>query len=280
MTHGRFTIRAHTSASRSEVFRALTDAGALRTWFAEHAEVSLPDGHYEFWGRYTPNGKRHRQRLLAYSEDELLRLAWSVSGRERICEIALESDGTGTLVFLVQDDPPPWKFDAANLSDFWFLSVGNLLNYCEGRDLADRHDFTASYRSEGRARILIRAPRSRVFSALTETRELDRWIAGKAVVEPWIGGRYEFGWEHGPATITEFEPDRLLAYTWKIEDRPETLVRWELIPLGHDAVEVSVVHTGFGPYSAEGYQIGWQNFLIELKRMQELGPDWRRIEWE
>lgn len=280
MTQNRFIIRAHIAADPADVYRALVDPMALTRWFAERAEVSMPDGHYEFWGRFTPNGKRHRQRLLAYDPDHLLRVAWLIGDRERLYELALEPEGDGTSLYLVQDDPPPWEFDAANLSDFWFLSTANLANYCEGLDLADRHDFTASYRGKGRAEIVIRAPAAQVFGALIETDQLDRWIAGKAIVEPWVGGRYEFGWDHGPARVVEYAPNRVLAYSWRIEGRPDTLVRWELTETSYGAVRVSVVHSGFGDYSAQGYQIGWQNFLIELKRMHELGHAWRRIEWE
>lgn len=282
MAQNRFTIRAQVAAATGDVYYALVDPPALTTWFAEAAEVDVPNGRYEFWGRYTPNGKRGRQRLWAYEPDRMLRLGWSLQGVERVCEIALEPIPGGTFLYLVQDNPPPWDFDAANLSDFWFLSIANLLNFCEGLDLAERHDFTRPYRGAARAEITIRAPRSQVYGSLVDPEQLERWIAGKAIVEPWVGGRYEFGWDHGPATIVDFDADHILAYTWRIEGRPDTLVHWEITDTGSGAgVRARVVHSGFGAqHSAEGYQIGWQNFLIELKRMHELRAEWRRVEWE
>lgn len=282
MARGRFTIRAQVAAAADDVYRALTESPALATWFAERADVDLLSGRYEFWGRYTPNGKRGRQRVWAYEPNRMLRIGWTLGGAERICEFALEPIPGGTFLYLVQDNPPPWDFDAANLSDFWFLSIANLLNFCEGLDLAERHDFTRTFPDAAKAEIVIRAPRTQVFDALVDPVQLERWIAGKAIVEPWVGGRYEFGWDHGPSTIVDYEPDRVLAYSWRIERRPDTVVRWEVddAPYGGGVV-ARVEHSGFGPeHSAEGYQIGWQNFLVELKRMHELGSAWHRIEWE
>jgi uncharacterized protein YndB with AHSA1/START domain len=54
-------LKARAAAPLATVRRALTDADALRTWLAEHAEVDLPD-RYEFWGRHTPEGSVARQR--------------------------------------------------------------------------------------------------------------------------------------------------------------------------------------------------------------------------
>jgi hypothetical protein len=36
-----------------------------------------------------------------------------------------------------------------------------------------------------------------------------------AAVEPRVGGRYDFGWDHGPVKILELEPGRTLAYSWR-----------------------------------------------------------------
>lgn len=66
MTTQTYTLRASIGAPPEAVYTALTDAAALRAWLTEHAEVALDHGVYEFWGRFTLEGERGRQRLLAF----------------------------------------------------------------------------------------------------------------------------------------------------------------------------------------------------------------------
>src|SRR5688572_10224898 len=102
MTHTH-TVKAQLGAPPTAVFRALTDPAQLTTWFAEHAEVSLADGRYEFWGRYTPDGKPGRQRLLAVDPDRLLAFAWQRGGEEHRVDITLAPHGdNGTELTVVE----------------------------------------------------------------------------------------------------------------------------------------------------------------------------------
>jgi hypothetical protein len=61
-----YTLRVPIGAPPESVYSALTDPGALEAWLAEHAEVSLKEGRYGFWGRYTPEGEPGRQWLLEF----------------------------------------------------------------------------------------------------------------------------------------------------------------------------------------------------------------------
>jgi uncharacterized protein YndB with AHSA1/START domain len=142
MTEQTYTLQAAVGAPPATVYAALTSPAALQTWLAEHAEVALDDGVFEFWGRY-------------------------------------------------------------------------MASYCEGRPVAPMCDFTASREKEARGYVEIDAPPDRVFAALIEPAELNRWIATNAAVEPRVGGRYDFGWDHGPVKILELEPGRTLAYSWR-----------------------------------------------------------------
>lgn len=74
----------------------------------------------------------------------------------------------------------------------------------------------------------IPAPPARVFAALTKSEHLQDWFAEHAEVDPRVGGAYRFWGKYtlgtpsaGDATgkITRFEPGKLIAYTWRIEDR-------------------------------------------------------------
>lgn len=102
----------------------------------------------------------------------------------------------------------------------------------------------------------------------------NRWIVviakvatEEATVEPHVGGRYELGWDHGPVKILELEPDRVVAYSWRYPDHPDTIVRWELEGSG-SRTHLTVVHSGFVDSSlAEEYRGGWPGFLVSLKRL-------------
>ena len=65
-------VRVRTTAPAARVHEALTTAEGLRAWLAEHAAVDLEQGTFEFWGRYTPEGERGRQKLSGRHELEQL----------------------------------------------------------------------------------------------------------------------------------------------------------------------------------------------------------------
>lgn len=83
------------------------------------------------------------------------------------------------LLMLTQHDQPDWGFNAANLTEFWHYSLGNLVDYLLGRPPLPLFDFTAPPR---RGVPVPHRPRT--------DRPVD---GGKALVEPEIGGRYDFG---------------------------------------------------------------------------------------
>ena len=143
------------------------------------------------------------------------------------------------------------------------------------------------------AEIEISAPPARIFQALTAAGELQRWFGGdpSCPVKFWnmdarLGGRYSFRSEKGSVMvnnvsefechgeIVEFDPPRLLAYTWLANwhddtSRP-TLVRWELTskPGG---THVKVTHSGLAdlPVARKDYSNGWPGVLAMLKKHLE-----------
>jgi uncharacterized protein YndB with AHSA1/START domain len=285
MTAQAYTLRVLIGAAPEAVYSALTDAAALEAWLAEQAEVSLEEGRFGFWGHYTPEGERGRQRLLAFEPGRSLSFSWQLQGAQTEVGILLEPrDGGGTVVSLTHSHLPP----RASGEDYWvrdllMLSLANLASYCEGRGIGPRCDFTARPEGQARASVDIAASPAEVFASLIEPAQLDRWIADHALVEPRVGGRYDFGWDHGPVRILELEPDRTLAYSWRHswedEHGPDsTVVRWELDG-SHGHTHLTIVHSGFGPgRRPDGYQLGWMEFLASLKRMHEVGPAWQPVE--
>jgi uncharacterized protein YndB with AHSA1/START domain len=73
----------------------------------------------------------------------------------------------------------------------------------------------------------------------------------------------------------EFDPPRLLAYTWiaNWHDRPSqrTVVRWELAKFG-DGTRVKVTHSGLSqqPIARKDYKGGWSGVVESLKKFVEL----------
>jgi uncharacterized protein YndB with AHSA1/START domain len=282
-----YTLRTSIGARPEAVYAALTDAAALEAWLAEHAEVAVDSGIFEFWGRFTPEGERGRQRLLGAEPGQRLGFSWTVGGAETEVDISLEPQAGGTpltqLTLIHSNVAPRASGDSYWVRDLLMLSLANLASYCEGRGIGPRCDFTAFSDTEARASVEIAASPTEVFASLIDPAQLNRWIAERAEVEPEVGGRYDFGWDHGPVKILELEPDKLLAYSWRhswedAQGPDSTVVRWELEgSQGH--THLTIVHSGFGGTGrkTEGYQLGWMEFLASLQRMLEVGAGWQPV---
>ena len=273
------TVRAATSAPPALVYRALTVPDALRVWLADEADVDLDGGRYAFWGSRVPGGAG-RQRLLRATPDRRVSLAWPIGGADTTVDVSvLPRHPHGAQVTIVHRAAPAGPPGRAGLLDFWCLAAGNLANYAEGRDTVVLHDFAGRVETgAARAEIAVRADIDRVFRALTDPAELDEWIALTAVVQPWQGGSYDFGWGagRGPETITAYDPPRRLAYRWRDPDLPATDVVWNL-ERAVGGTRVQIVHSGFpAGHSSDAAEIGWKNLIVDLQRHLDAGPFWER----
>lgn len=113
---------------------------------------------------------------------------------------------------------------------------------------------------------LVRAPRKRVFAALTTAEEFPHWFAPgpnekcvNVVIEPHVGGTFRFEMNDakgdtqvGAGQFTEVIQDRKISYTWTWETMPDfggnSLVTFELFdaenPYDKDqpATEIVLTH--------------------------------------
>ncbi len=141
----------------------------------------------------------------------------------------------------------------------------------------------------------VAAPPERVFTALTDPKQLMRWwgAEGPCQAKFWemdarAGGRWRFeaadpsgkivlnGVSDFKANgeILEYDPPHLLAYTWiaNWHNQPgrKTLVRWELAPVGN-GTRVKVTHSGLAeePMARKDYSGGWPGVVEYLKQFVE-----------
>ncbi len=148
---------------------------------------------------------------------------------------------------------------------------------------------------EVRLSVVIDAPRDAVFRALLEPEALKRWVGASApVVEPRVGGRYEYGWQYdhkgkqvtgGPTKILDLVPNERLVTDWLDwrgdTTRPPTRVLWLLEEItdgvarnfssaAGSKTRLTLVHDGFSRTAdISDYPFGWLWFMAELKKEAE-----------
>ncbi|HEX3736673.1 MAG TPA: SRPBCC family protein [Solirubrobacterales bacterium] len=111
-------------------------------------------------------------------------------------------------------------------------------------------------------------PPERVWQALTDTEEMFAWHPTPAEFEPWVGGRVAWHPDGHIADlpdneVTDWDPPRLLGYTWAKEgERPDHL-RWELRP-HDDGCLLILVHTFDDRLKAARDGAGWRICLDAL----------------
>jgi uncharacterized protein YndB with AHSA1/START domain len=138
----------------------------------------------------------------------------------------------------------------------------------------------------------IAAPPDRVFQALTDSRQLLRWFTDASCpVKFWNmdarkGGSYTYATEKSTIAVNgviqfecqgeilEFDPPRLLAYTWianwHMDKQRKTIVRWELEQKG-TGTRVKVTHSGLAQeqVARDDYRGGWPGVVEKLREFAE-----------
>jgi uncharacterized protein YndB with AHSA1/START domain len=265
--------RVRLAAPIQAVRHALTDAASLRVWLAEHVEVDLPRT-YAFWGRYTPQGEAPHQRLL-HVDDTTLDFNWLLDGEDTTVHIELQQERSDSTILTLSLSPFDMQEAMAEttirgvLYTFWALSLANLADHLEGRELTARCDFTSA---EMRAQFLIDASLEKVYDSLIDSDKASRWFGYPIGIEPWVGGRFAMGgFESGfAARIVALEPGRTMSVDWG----DNGIATWEL-ENSNGQTRLTFVQSGFTtkrpPYA------GWMGTLAgfaELRRFHEKN-DWQ-----
>lgn len=136
--------------------------------------------------------------------------------------------------------------------------------------------------------IVVRAPRSRVWRALTDSREFGRWFQAE-MRDPFVPGKPSLGrvtlagWEHltFEVVIDRMEPERLFSWRWHpypadpqrdYSAEPMTLVEFELEEIAQ-GTRIRVRESGFDRLPAdrrdEAFRMnvsGWNGPLENIAR--------------
>ncbi len=263
----------------ARVFHALTDSAELESWFAEHADVSLEEKRYDFWGRFTPEApsRDHGRHPIEIADpDTRLRFGWRFRGGDTHVDLRLVEQDHATIVSVRHHDIPRPPAEGPNryaMEDVWFLSLENLRRHIHGCDVV-RCDFTRQSIGQVTHTIEIDGPRDAVWSALIDPSQLNRWIASDARVEPTRGGNWDLGWgDVGQFEILSIEPKESLAVSWS-EAGKKTVVTWTLEESG-GKTRLTIVHSGFAPdRPVDEYDVGWLQYLVSIKSLVEFGIEW------
>jgi uncharacterized protein YndB with AHSA1/START domain len=123
---------------------------------------------------------------------------------------------------------------------------------------------------------LLNHPPERVWQSLTDPEEQKAWHPTPASFSPEAGGSADWVTE-GPlrpeaGEVTEWDPPRLLAYTWITEGEAPDHLRWELRPHDEGCVLI-LVHTFENRLKAARDGAGWHVCLDALEADLDGRPD-------
>jgi uncharacterized protein YndB with AHSA1/START domain len=290
-------------APPGRVWEALTEPAELSRWYARCATVELrPGGRYAVSGEAlpgAPDADGPAPRVQEALPGARLVLAWTVLGVPSTVRWSLEArewtpfvvgsappryaprPGTHLVVTQELERAPEVERPADLLEDHWRLAFGNLFGHLFGAPVV-----LPDHRAGASTRITLErelaAPPERVWRALSEPAELERWLAVRARVDLGQGGGYDLGWGEAPADgswpfpLREAEPGRLLTLEWPDwrgrPGVPATLARFELEAAGA-GTRLVLRHGPFPrPTDRSDYLQGWWDFLEGLAAVVEAPP--------
>lgn len=259
---GVFEMEIAVAVPPERAWRALTEE--LPEWFAEDADVSLPDGRYDFWGRYTmgaPSREDGHHPVLAYEHERSIRFGWPFGGAATTVELTLTRDGDTTWVRVLHEGLPARRPGAAP-KNFWDFALANLRAWLELGHAMPMLDLSVDCRGGFEFAVDIEADVRQVFEDLYADQAGNR--------EPGERWEMDVGVPIGLEVLV-VDPDRRLDIGWTNGDRT-SLVSWTLEGSG-GRTRLMIVHSGMDPsYDATGEMQGWYaSAAMQIKRRVERG---------
>ena len=278
MNEIRLSIPIKTDQKR--LFELLIDPKPLSVWFAEHADVSIDEDRYNFWGKYTPDNPREKEgqhKITAFEHNRMLSFEWKLRGAFTLVEYMLTPWDEGCVFHMRHSGLPKPHPNKASIGDFWTHVLEGFRSWIEHGRSYELINYGDIPRGDVELAIEIAAKPEEVYQALTDPAQLDRWISAAAKIDPRPGGTIDYGWGGGPVKILDVDPGKKLSYTWQWENEPETVTTWELEG-SSGGTHLTVVQSGFAPDRDSGdYYSGWHKYINRLKSMLEQGSDWKKV---
>jgi uncharacterized protein YndB with AHSA1/START domain len=268
-----YELEIDIAAPRDRIWRALTDPREMEQWFCEHADVSLADKRYDFWGRFTPGvpsrDEGHHE-ILDVRDESSLRFSWPILGGDTVAEIALDGDSTSTVHVLHTGVPDRREPMQGHMRHVWSGALGVLRCYIERGHPGPRFDYSWPHMGGFTASADIAAPRSAVWSGLLEGWRSERHL------RPARGPEEDFGWDVGPVIgvkVLDLVADERYQLQWGTGD-DATVLTYTLEDSG-GTTRVTMVHSGFAPdQDTQGIQEGFFSGLVELAWNLETDGTW------
>ncbi len=275
-----FLLRIH--APRATVFEKLLRIEHLARWFCGWCRIEPKvGGKFQFGGEtcvVLPEGRGWETTI---DQGETLRrfaFTWPIRGAATRVSYELEDDASEATVLKARHTGVPMKESTCgSLQDAWRMCLGNLKSISEGRSDSVRPDHTPVTTPELKLSNLIEAPAERVFDALVEPAQLDRWTTGgnpegATHIEPRVGGAFVPGRGGPPGTIVGIEPNSRLVIEWP-RGEPAARIDLRLEPKS-SGTAIYLVKTGY-PTAHEAAILQdrgtWSDLLVCLKNHIEGG---------
>ena len=273
----QLTISCTVRSSLEQLWSSVTHAPHLQDWFTEHATIDLHAGGFiQFGGCYTPGNPVEVHGII----QEIIpltrvRFTWPMHAHPTEVTFLLTSQADRSTLEVLHSGLalPTARVGRMDLHHqmmcFWENALANLQARIEIGQSGFRLDYLSIASSLVERCIKIEASPGRVWQALTDPEELNRWVATGAAVDLRPGGTYSYGWEENghsgyPLKVESLDPPHRLVHTWDDDGFVER-VTWTLIPLREGtATRLLLQHEMHDPANGEGYRIGWPGFLNRL----------------
>lgn len=134
--------------------------------------------------------------------------------------------------------------------------------------------------------VQVKVSPDKVFQAITQPADLERWFPTKAETDPRPGGKFELRFDFSDPShnhvqkgeYVEVVKGKLVTHSWANKLGPTT-VKWT-IAAKNGGTEVHLTHTGWGNGAEWDEQLashekGWAGFMGNLKTVLEGGSDLR-----
>lgn len=265
----------------ARAFAALTEAGELSQWFAEHAEVEPHvGGAYRFWGKHSygaPSKAQATQRITRFAPSQLFAFSWRLHERDSEVSFAIEADPENAEGCVVKgahvfEAAPAINRAKEMVDDLWRFNWGNLSAHLAGGQGKLMVDYGSSDPKVALS-IFIDAPPSAVFRTLIDPEKIQQWFGVAAEVDPTLGGSWRLkmnveGMEAPACKILDIVENERLSISWPDwrghKSVPDQRVTWKLAPEGA-GTRVELVHDGFiRAVDISDYPFGWGWFLSRI----------------